>query len=238
MPEIQVDWHSQEEADRLRDLRDRHGLVWRGVLLEGAKHVESIDLFKALLELHPELATLLPAQRGATNSKRTAVMEELREQILQRQQARSTTSLPRSAFTNLDIPADATDSDDRTGDDKGDEAVVDEQHASLPRGRTGKEGRTQSIDVASAVAQMQQARATPNTAPPGRKERARTHEDEYWHGAGARAVDADDDSILRHPGDTHDTAEDSLQYYEDDADIVDPRYDEENDEDEYGGGYV
>jgi len=100
MPEIQVDWHSPEEADRLRDLRDRHGMVWRGVLLEGAKHAESIDLLKALTELHPALTTTLPTPAGSDNEamSRSEITEQCREQIREQQHIRSTTEIPHSAF--------------------------------------------------------------------------------------------------------------------------------------------
>ncbi|WP_251344541.1 hypothetical protein [Haloplanus halophilus] len=100
MPEIQVDWHSQQEADRLRNLRDRHGMVWRGVLLEGAKHAESIDLLKALTELHPALATTLPSPTGAERGglSRPEITEQLREEIRERQRIRATTEIPISAF--------------------------------------------------------------------------------------------------------------------------------------------
>lgn len=100
MPEIQVDWHSRQEADRLRDLRDRHGMVWRGVLLEGAKHTESIDLLKALTELHPALAKTLPgpSRHEPEGQSRSAIAEELREQIRERQRVRETTEIPLSAF--------------------------------------------------------------------------------------------------------------------------------------------
>ena len=99
MPEIQVDWHSRQEADRLRKLRDRHGMVWRGVLLEGAKHAESIDLLKALTELHPELATALPGSVMKTGDlSRSGLAKELHNQIRERQRIRATTEVSPSGF--------------------------------------------------------------------------------------------------------------------------------------------
>ncbi|TKX37051.1 hypothetical protein EXE51_08230 [Halorubrum sp. CGM5_25_10-8B] len=99
MPEIQVDWHSRQEADRLRKLRDRHGMVWRGVLLEGAKHAESIDLLKALTELHPELATALPGSLVKPGDQnRSGLAKELHAQIRERQRIRATTEVSPSAF--------------------------------------------------------------------------------------------------------------------------------------------
>jgi hypothetical protein len=111
MPEIQVDWHSQQEAERLRDLRDRHGMVWRGVLLEGAKHAESLDLLKALTELHPALAATLPnpTEVDPTEMGRSAITEELREQIHERQRIRATTEVPISAFEGDTDSAGAAD---------------------------------------------------------------------------------------------------------------------------------
>jgi len=52
MPEVQIDWHSAEEYERIRDLRERHGLLWRGVLLAGAKDAASTDLVQAILRAH------------------------------------------------------------------------------------------------------------------------------------------------------------------------------------------
>ncbi|MDS0261986.1 hypothetical protein NDI56_21495 [Haloarcula sp. S1CR25-12] len=52
MPEVQIDWHSAEEYERIRDLRERHGLLWRGVLLTGAKDAASTDLVQAILRAH------------------------------------------------------------------------------------------------------------------------------------------------------------------------------------------
>lgn len=57
MHEIQINWHSRDEYERITDVRKRHGMRWRGVLLEGGKHAESYDLLKALLDLNPELVT-------------------------------------------------------------------------------------------------------------------------------------------------------------------------------------
>ena len=84
MPEIQIDWHSREEYERLRDLRDRHGLLWRGVLLEGAKNAESLDLIQALFELNPELSTRrIPGQCDGIAAERASLRTELREQAKQ-----------------------------------------------------------------------------------------------------------------------------------------------------------
>ncbi|WP_254824929.1 hypothetical protein [Haloglomus halophilum] len=228
MPEIQVDWHSQEEADRLRNLRDRHGMVWRGVLLEGAKHAESIDLFKALLELHPELATPLPTQHDGVNPKRTAATEQLREQILQRQHARSTTDLPVSAFTNGDGEADSDAAGDWSGES--DESAAEHETETDADPRTGNGDGTQSIDVTSAVARMQQARTarTHHVQRPVAAEGTRAREYERWDVAEARTVDADGDGAESlHPFDAHDDVEDAARHpdEEEDEDVIDPHYD-------------
>lgn len=227
MPEIQIDWHSQEEADRLQDLRDRHGMVWRGVLLEGAKHAESIDLFKALLELHPELATPLPTQHDGVNPKRTAATEQLREQILQRQHERSTTDLPVSAFTNWDGEADSdTAGDWRGGSDENAPRPEHETQADADPCTENSDG-TQSIDVTSTVARMQEARAarTHQVQRSVAAEGTRARNYEQWDVAEVRTVDADGEGAeLLHPLDAHEDAEDELRRPDDDEDVIDPRY--------------
>ncbi|WP_424016325.1 hypothetical protein ACOZ4N_00920 (plasmid) [Halorientalis pallida] len=51
MPEAEVRFASKEEYDHLREIRDRHGVVWRGMLLQGARQVVGYDLHRALLQL-------------------------------------------------------------------------------------------------------------------------------------------------------------------------------------------
>ena len=53
MPEAEVRFASREEYEFLREVRDRHGVMWRGMLLQGARQVEGYDLRKALLQLDP-----------------------------------------------------------------------------------------------------------------------------------------------------------------------------------------
>lgn len=57
MREIQITWQSRSEYERVSEVRERHGLHWRGMLLEGGKHAESYDLLNALFDLNPELVT-------------------------------------------------------------------------------------------------------------------------------------------------------------------------------------
>ena len=220
MPEIQVDWYSREEADRLRDLRDRHGMIWRGVLLEGAKHAESIDLLKALVELHPELAYSRPGDHAGVSTERTNVTEQLHEQIRERQRARSTTEIPLSGFTDTDVDANANGSSDV--DSKGDSDHKDAEH----------------FDVSAAVAQVQENR----TPAPNHMQRSvaaeRTREREYerWDAQAAQAAEGGE---TLHPADAHEDVEDVLRHPgdRDEWDIVDPRYDYEGYADEYGGDF-
>ena len=219
MPEIQVDWYSREEADRLRDLRDRHGMIWRGVLLEGAKHAESIDLLKALVELHPELAYSRPGDHAGVSAERTSVTEQLHEQIRERQRARSTTEIPLSGFTDTDMDANANGSSDV--DSKGDSDHKDAEH----------------FDVSAAVAQVQENR----TPAPNHMQRSvaaeRTRERDYqrWDAQAAHA----EASETVHPADAHEDVEDVLRHPgdHDEWDVVDPRYDYEGYADEYDGDF-
>jgi len=220
MPEIQVDWHSREEADRLRDLRDRHGMIWRGVLLEGAKHAESIDLLKALVELHPALAHSRPGDHTGVSAERTNVTEQLHEQIRERQRARSTTELPPSTFTETDMDANTNGS--RVGDSEADRDDEDAEH----------------FDVSAAVAQVQENR-TPSPKHVQRSvvaERAREREYERWDAQAAQAAEGGE---TLHPADAHDDVEDVLRHPgdRDEWDVVDPRYDYEGYADEYDGDF-
>lgn len=220
MPEIQVDWHSRDEADRLRDLRDRHGMVWRGVLLEGAKHAESIDLLKALVELHPALAHSRPGDHTGVSAERTNVTEELHEQIRERQSARSTIELPPSTFTDTDMDANANGSSDV--DSEGDRDDEDAEH----------------FDVSAAVAQVQENR-TPSPNHVQRSvavERTREREYERWDAQAAQAAEGGE---TLHPADAHEDVEDVLRHPgdRDEWDVVDPRYDYEGYADEYDGDF-
>jgi len=48
MPEIEICFGSQSEYERLRDIRDKYGVQWRGMLIQGAKQLKSLH--------HPTLA--------------------------------------------------------------------------------------------------------------------------------------------------------------------------------------
>jgi hypothetical protein len=48
MPEIEICFGSEGEYERLRDIRDKYGVQWRGMLIQGAKQLKGIH--------HPALA--------------------------------------------------------------------------------------------------------------------------------------------------------------------------------------
>lgn len=53
MPEAEVRFSSTEEYELLRAIRDRHGVMWRGMLLQGARELERYDRQCALLQPSP-----------------------------------------------------------------------------------------------------------------------------------------------------------------------------------------
>ena len=48
MPEIEIQFRSEAEYRRLRAIRDKYGVQWRGMLIQGAKHLEGRELRFAL----------------------------------------------------------------------------------------------------------------------------------------------------------------------------------------------
>ncbi|AXG08487.1 hypothetical protein [Haloplanus rubicundus] len=48
MPEIEICFGSEREYERLRDIRDKYGVQWRGMLIQGAKQLKGLH--------HPGLA--------------------------------------------------------------------------------------------------------------------------------------------------------------------------------------
>ena len=44
MPEIEIQFRSEAEYRRLRAIRDRYGVQWRGMLIQGAKRLEGREL--------------------------------------------------------------------------------------------------------------------------------------------------------------------------------------------------
>ena len=48
MPEIEIQFRSEAEYRRLRSIRDKYGVQWRGMLIQGAKRLEGRELRFAL----------------------------------------------------------------------------------------------------------------------------------------------------------------------------------------------
>ena len=42
MPEIEIRFASDREYERLRHIRDKYGVQWRGMLIQGAKRLEGL----------------------------------------------------------------------------------------------------------------------------------------------------------------------------------------------------
>jgi hypothetical protein len=42
MPEIEICFGSEGEYERLRDIRDKYGVQWRGMLIQGAKQLKGL----------------------------------------------------------------------------------------------------------------------------------------------------------------------------------------------------
>jgi hypothetical protein len=40
MPEVEIRFASDREYERLRQIRDKYGVQWRGMLIQGAHHLE------------------------------------------------------------------------------------------------------------------------------------------------------------------------------------------------------
>ena len=54
MPEIEIQFRSEAEYRRLRAIRDKYGVQWRGMLIQGAKRLEGRELRFALTPDDPE----------------------------------------------------------------------------------------------------------------------------------------------------------------------------------------
>jgi len=48
MPEIEIQFRSEAEYRQLRTIRDKYGVQWRGMLIQGAKRLEGRELRYAL----------------------------------------------------------------------------------------------------------------------------------------------------------------------------------------------
>lgn len=54
MPEIEIQFRSEAEYRRLRSIRDKYGVQWRGMLIQGAKRLEGRELRFALTPDDPD----------------------------------------------------------------------------------------------------------------------------------------------------------------------------------------
>jgi len=54
MPEIEIQFRSEAEYRRLRAIRNKYGVQWRGMLIQGAKRLEGRELRFALTPDNPE----------------------------------------------------------------------------------------------------------------------------------------------------------------------------------------
>jgi len=54
MPEIEIQFRSEAEYRRLRAIRDKYGVQWRGMLIQGAKRLEGRELRFALTPDDPD----------------------------------------------------------------------------------------------------------------------------------------------------------------------------------------
>jgi hypothetical protein len=52
MPEIEIQFASPEEYELLRTIRDKYGVLWRGMLIQGATRLEGACLPRTLSPLH------------------------------------------------------------------------------------------------------------------------------------------------------------------------------------------
>jgi hypothetical protein len=52
MPEIEIQFASPEEYELLRTIRDKYGVLWRGMLIQGATRLEGACLPRALSPLN------------------------------------------------------------------------------------------------------------------------------------------------------------------------------------------
>ncbi|WP_318571182.1 hypothetical protein [Salinigranum marinum] len=65
MPEIEIQFASPEEYELLRTIRDKYGVLWRGMLIQGATQLEGARLPRALSPHHERSTDSCTADRGA-----------------------------------------------------------------------------------------------------------------------------------------------------------------------------
>jgi hypothetical protein len=64
MPEIEIQFASPEEYELLRTIRDKYGVLWRGMLIQGAMRLEGAHLPRALAPRHERVTGSRTADRG------------------------------------------------------------------------------------------------------------------------------------------------------------------------------
>lgn len=57
MPEIEIRFASPDEYERLRTIRDKYGVTWRGMLIHGATRLEGRDVPSPLVHFPREACT-------------------------------------------------------------------------------------------------------------------------------------------------------------------------------------
>ncbi|MEF8826903.1 MAG: hypothetical protein V5A27_11285 [Halapricum sp.] len=57
MPEIEIRFVSHDEYERLRTIKDKYGVTWRGMLIHGATRLESRDVPRPLAHFSRDACT-------------------------------------------------------------------------------------------------------------------------------------------------------------------------------------
>ena len=64
MPEIEIQFASPEEYELLRTIRDKYGVLWRGMLIQGATRLGGVHFSRALTPHHERVTGSRTADRG------------------------------------------------------------------------------------------------------------------------------------------------------------------------------
>ena len=65
MPEIEIRFASPDEYERLRTIKDKYGVTWRGMLIHGATRLEGGDIPRPLAHFSHEVYTLSLERRSS-----------------------------------------------------------------------------------------------------------------------------------------------------------------------------
>ena len=68
MPEIEIQFASSEEYELLRTIRDKYGVLWRGMLIQGATRLEGAHLPRALTPHYESANESRPTERQPAES--------------------------------------------------------------------------------------------------------------------------------------------------------------------------